>query len=509
MVATSTVFGLAASLQQFRAKLRGWFYVNAFVLLVTIAGAATNYDGTGYLALAVWLTLVVVPGWIERRLESLLRRADHAKAAFWARIAQLLHPFDGYRERSWIYASQAHFDAGRSADAKGALYPLLTRPAWAERAKLELLGLDAQWDRIAAYARAQKVGTRDLRLAPLYLRAFGEIGDIESMWSMYRDLPPTYAQQSALTLLMASYSGLVEITELVLSRHHADLLPRHAARFRAIALTTSGDTARARQLLAELLRVDPNAAHSAWQLAQLPKPVDLNRLSAAAKQQIERFVFDLRAQLAVALPQEAARRIWSTPMLALTLVLVYFLAVPGGTTDPDNLVRMGALVIPTTLAGDDVAWRLVAAGFLHLGATHLLMNCLGLWVLGKQIERLWGGAAVLCVFLASSVGSFTFAAHFIQASLSAPRIFLGASSGVLGLVGALAVHLATGYFVHARKALGKRILVVVAVVGAQFVFDWFTPIVSSMLHITGLLIGSLVSLPISLAAWRRHLARIR
>ena len=72
MVATSAVFGLAASLRQLRARLRGWFYVNALVLLVTIAGAAIGWDDSGYLALAVWLMLVVVPGWIEQRLESVL-----------------------------------------------------------------------------------------------------------------------------------------------------------------------------------------------------------------------------------------------------------------------------------------------------------------------------------------------------------------------------------------------------------------------------------------------------
>lgn len=506
MVATSAVFGLAASLRQLRARLRGWFYVNALVLLVTLAGAAIGWSDSGYLAVTVWLMLVVVPGWIEQRLESVLRRSDSSRAAFWARMAQLLHPFDGYRERSLIYESQAHFDAGRSAEAKGALYPLLTRTAWSERAKLELLGLDAQWDRISAHARSQKVGTRDLQLAPLYLRAFGELGDLESMWSMYGEMPPHYAQQPAFTLLMASYSGLVETTGLVLARCYADLLPHQAAQFRAIALAVSGDATRARQVLTELVQSDPSSAHRTWRMAHLPQEVRVDRLSAAIRQQVERFVVRVRTELSGSFPQEKARPMWATPTLALVLIFAYLMALPGGSTDPANLVRMGALVIPMTLTGDEVAWRLVAAGFLHLGATHLLMNCLGLWILGRQIERLWGGASMLLVFLGASVGSFTCAAYFVEASSDAPRIFLGASSGVLGLVGALAVHLTTGYFVHGRRTLGKRILVVGAVVGAQFVFDWFTPIVSSMLHVTGLLLGSVVSVPISFAAWRRHLA---
>ncbi|HMA97649.1 MAG TPA: hypothetical protein VKP30_33420, partial [Polyangiaceae bacterium] len=67
--------------------------------------------------------------------------------------------------------------------------------------------------------------------------------------------------------------------------------------------------------------------------------------------------------------------------------------------------------------------------------------------------------------------------------------------------------LAIGYFVHRRKALGRRIVLVVAIVVAQFVFDSFTPIVSSMLHTTGLLIGAVVAVPLSLRAWRTRMAR--
>jgi rhomboid protease GluP len=140
-----------------------------------------------------------------------------------------------------------------------------------------------------------------------------------------------------------------------------------------------------------------------------------------------------------------------------------------------------------------------------LGATHLLMNGLGLWVLGKQLEELFGAWVMLLLFMLASVGSFGFAASFVEASLAEPRIFLGASSGVLGFVGALGTYLAVGYFAFHRKALGRRILLVAAVIGAQLVFDWFTPVVSSMLHLTGLAIGAVAAIPFAYRNWQARL----
>jgi rhomboid protease GluP len=185
------------------------------------------------------------------------------------------------------------------------------------------------------------------------------------------------------------------------------------------------------------------------------------------------------------------------------MCIAFLLGVPGGTTDPENLVGLGALVLPSELTQGGIAWRIVTAGFLHLGPTHLLMNCLGLWVLGRQVEQIFNGFVLLGIFLGSSVGSFGFAAAFVQAATSDPRIFLGASAGVLGLVGAIGSFLATGYLLHRRQALGRRLLLVAAVVLAQLLFDYFTPIVSSMLHMTGFVIGVVVAVPWSLATWRR------
>jgi membrane associated rhomboid family serine protease len=172
------------------------------------------------------------------------------------------------------------------------------------------------------------------------------------------------------------------------------------------------------------------------------------------------------------------------------LVAVFAVGARGGSEDPQNLVDLGALVLPTHLVGDGVAWRVVAAGFLHFGATHLVVNLLGLWLLGREVERVWNGPILLAVFLGSSVGAFALAVAFVGATAEAPRVMLGASAGVLGLVGALFAFATIRYLSSGHRWLGRQILVLLAVIATQVVFDAFTPQVSSFLHLAGLGIGS-------------------
>ncbi len=509
MIGTSSVFGLAMSIQQLRAGIRGGFFVNLAMLLVLGLGLLVNFSGLGYLALLLWGLFVVLPGSANQRSQRALLRQQLARAALWARVAASLHPFDGQREQARLLRSQGHLERGDLDAAKGILYPLLKSKDWTERAKMELLRLDGRWPLIVAHAQAQSVGRRDLKLAPLYLQALGEVGELESMWIMYGQVPTLLANQPVLRLQMASYSGLLELVELLLARYFPQM-PRNCADLvRATSLFANGRSQDAERLLIPLVRNgSKEAAQASLRLAHPLGVAKLDDLSANAVGTIASFGRDVRADSTSVPWFGKPQRSWATPLLIAVMLVVFLVGVPGGTTDPENLVQLGALVVPSSLTDDGIAWRIVAAGFLHLGITHLVMNCLGLWVLGRQLEQLWNGLVLLGIFLVSSIGSFGFAAAFVQATVSEPRIFLGASSGVMGLVGALGTFLATGYLLHRRHTLGRRLLLVVAVVLAQLVFDHFTPIVSSMLHLTGLGLGALVALPFSWVSWRK-LARSR
>ncbi len=83
-------------------------------------------------------------------------------------------------------------------------------------------------------------------------------------------------------------------------------------------------------------------------------------------------------------------------------------------------------------------WQLVTYALLHGGLWHLLMNALGLWMLGGEVERYLGSRGFLQYFVASVVGGGVL--HTLFALFSQrPQPVIGASAGVLGLVLAYAM----------------------------------------------------------------------
>ncbi len=90
-------------------------------------------------------------------------------------------------------------------------------------------------------------------------------------------------------------------------------------------------------------------------------------------------------------------------------------------------------------------WRLFTAMFLHGGIAHLAVNMYSLWILGREVETIYGTPRFLIVYiiggLLGSVASFLLT--------DAPSV--GASGAIFALVGGLAA-----FFIKNRKLLGDR-----------------------------------------------------
>ena len=114
--------------------------------------------------------------------------------------------------------------------------------------------------------------------------------------------------------------------------------------------------------------------------------------------------------------------------------------------DPDTLLEFGAKFRGYILAGQ--RWRLVTAGFLHGGLLHIGMNMWVLWDVGAQVEEIYGTARLLVIYFVGSVLGFVFS------TLWSPYLSIGASAGLMGLIGAM---IAVG--VHHRSAMGQAIRV--------------------------------------------------
>jgi rhomboid protease GluP len=78
-------------------------------------------------------------------------------------------------------------------------------------------------------------------------------------------------------------------------------------------------------------------------------------------------------------------------------------------------------------------WRLLTAGFVHVGFLHLLLNLVFLYLAGRFVESMWGHLRYLLIYLASVLGGSCLGlAHDVGSITSA-------SDAVCGLIGAEAV----------------------------------------------------------------------
>ncbi len=78
-------------------------------------------------------------------------------------------------------------------------------------------------------------------------------------------------------------------------------------------------------------------------------------------------------------------------------------------------------------------WQLLTYGFLHGGIFHLLMNMLGLWMFGGEVERMLGSRRFLYFFLACVAGGGVLHA-VLNAWMGQAVPVIGASAGVIGVV---------------------------------------------------------------------------
>lgn len=104
------------------------------------------------------------------------------------------------------------------------------------------------------------------------------------------------------------------------------------------------------------------------------------------------------------------------------------------------MVDHGGNFAPETFAGGE--WRLLTSMFLHYGLLHIAMNMIGLLDGGRHVERMYGRAGFVALYLVSGLaGSLASAMHSPNVASA------GASGAIFGVFGAFGGFL----FVHRAK----------------------------------------------------------
>lgn len=118
--------------------------------------------------------------------------------------------------------------------------------------------------------------------------------------------------------------------------------------------------------------------------------------------------------------------------IALNIIMFIITAMASGSfidIDTYTLVRFGAKF--NALINEGQVWRLITCAFLHGGLVHIGCNMYSLYIIGPQIEYIYGAKRYIFIYLISCITSS------LLSYFASPSISVGASGGIFGLMGAL------------------------------------------------------------------------
>ncbi|MBV9845673.1 MAG: rhomboid family intramembrane serine protease [Kutzneria sp.] len=128
-------------------------------------------------------------------------------------------------------------------------------------------------------------------------------------------------------------------------------------------------------------------------------------------------------------------------------------------------------------------WQLFTSGFLHIGPLHLVVNMVSLWIIGRDLEQVFGRIRFIAIYLVSMVGGGV--AVFL---LGYPgQAVAGASTALYGLMGCILVAMLR------LKLNPRQILITIAF---NVVISVTLPGISLLGHVGGLVAGTLATIGI-------------
>lgn len=170
-------------------------------------------------------------------------------------------------------------------------------------------------------------------------------------------------------------------------------------------------------------------------------------------------------------------------IMAICIILFILMELSGGSTNSQTLLKYGANL--DVLVKNGEYYRLFTCIFLHIGIMHLLCNMYSLYIIGREVENLFGKIKYIIIFILSGIFGSIMSLAFTHNTISA-----GASGAIFGLLGALL------YFgMHYRTYLGEAIKrSIIPIIVINLIIGFFAEGIDLAAHIGGLVGGVLVSM---------------
>ncbi len=477
--------------------------IPGFILLTTVITSLLRPDLGGWIGGVLWGGLLLVPSLAFRQISSLIGGGRYGQAYILARGVAGLYWLYGLSDLPRFLKALVEARRGDRAQAHQVLDTLGERTSTLVMPLLlELYRVTARWEECLGWIRGTKLRSqldRDPGLGLAYLRALGETGQLRDLVWAYRQVIPGRQEAadpqllSLAQLIVLAFCGQVEevirLFEGPLSRS-SELIRRFWV---ATARQAAGERARLGREWKHLLQAEESNLESAVQRRLRVELADPHRqLGPADWEQVEQIGLASRQLSLRGTEVRGAFVPYATYGLILLNLGVFGLEVIlGGSTNPETLYLLGGLDPVQVWAGE--WWRTLTSTLLHYGLLHLVMNMLGLLVLGQMVERSLGILRYLGVYWGAGVGSMTVITVLSVLGWSATDFVVGASGSIMGMVGASAAILWRIWHRERSPQALRQLRMILLIIVLQLIFDLTTPQISIVGHTSGLILGFLIA----------------
>ena len=188
---------------------------------------------------------------------------------------------------------------------------------------------------------------------------------------------------------------------------------------------------------------------------------------------------------------EKKNKIYEKIFKKKTILVTYLLIIANvllflySSANPDVIYKYG-MNGAAFKAGE--YYRVITAAFFHGGLVHLFCNMYSLYIIGNQVENLFGKLKFLLIYLISAIcGS-------LLSGLLSNSLSIGASGAIFGLLGCL-----TYFGYHYRLFLGNTLLSnIVPVIIINLLIGFSLSNVDNYAHIGGLIGGVFSSMMVGI-----------
>ena len=491
-------------------RRRVWGFALAALPAVVASGLGFFFwrDHAGYIAGALWGGLVIAPILGQRVVGRLLRQQRFGAAARFDTVLRFLHPLDGWWERARLYRALDLGQRGRIDDSTALLEQLMrSSPAHRSEAQMHLFRLRGSWEEVVAWLEDPAVA--DLTVLPMHLRALGEIGALERLVTLYADRalaldrPGYVAVKNLCHLFVFAFAGRAERVAALLDGPLADYPEPLRIFWRRTAELTTAPHGPARAALVGLLaQADATLRLAVHRRLDYPLADPRQTLSPRAIAVLDRLAQEQDHEARYG-PAVAGFRPYATFGVMVPILMMFVAQVlVGRHFAPEDgfldwsesgaaLRILGAMLPSAVIAGE--WWRLGAGTLLHYGPLHLVMNLMGLYVLGPYVEFALGRVRYVIVYVVAGVGMMSIVVLLCWAGWMEDNPLVGASGAIMGMVGATGAVALRGFRVARSRVALRRLRSMALIVAWQAGFDYLTPQVSSISHVGGAVLGFVVA----------------